>query len=280
MQILDVIRPSEKIQIMDVGASAINEQPVYKVLLDNDLAHLNAFEGDDRQIEGIRQAFGDKATVFREFLYDGRDATVYFTTPASGMTSLLQPNPKTLKFFNGFEIFGRVERTATIPTRRMDDIEGLPNVEFIKMDIQGAELTVLQNGRERLRDCLAIQLEVSFVNLYHGQPSFGEVDVWMRSQGMIPHRFLGIKPWVIAPTVFNNNFRIPGNQLMEADVVYMKDPRELKSFTDTQIRKAILLAHFCFGSIDLVVHFILELERRGNVPAETHRHYMQSLLAK
>ena len=44
------------------------------------------------------------------------------------------------------------------------------------------------------------------------------------------------------PTVFNNNFRIPGNQLMEADIVYMKDPREVRSFTETQIRKAIALA--------------------------------------
>ena len=280
MNIIDVVRTASSIQVMDVGASAINEQPVYKVLLDNNLAHLNAFEGDQRQIEGIEKAYGEKATVFKEFLYDGRDATVYLTTPQSGMTSLLQPNPKTLKFFNGFEIFGRVEGTETIRTKRLDDIEGVPNIDFLKMDIQGAELTVMQHGRQRLADCLAVQLEVSFVNLYHGQPSFGEVDIWMRSQGMIPHRFLGIKPWSIAPTVFNNNFRIPGNQLMEADIVYMKDPREVRSFTETQIRKAIALAHFCFGSIDLCVHFILELERRGAVPAETHRGYMESLLKK
>jgi hypothetical protein len=46
----------------------------------------------------------------------------------------------------------------------------------------------------------------------------------MRSKGFVPHCFVDIKRWSIAPTIRDNNFRVPFNQLLEADVVYIKDP--------------------------------------------------------
>lgn len=262
---------------MDVGASAINEKPIYKMLLDKQLGHLNAFEGDERQIEGIRNAFGAQVTIFEDFLYDGKDATVYLTHPESGMTSLLPPSIRALRFFNGFEGFGRVENTSVVQTKRLDDVSNLAPIDFLKMDIQGAELTVLQNGPDSLRNCVAIQLEVSFINLYENQPSFGDLDLWMRSNGYVPHRFMDVKRWSITPTIFDNNFRIPGNQLLEADIVYIKNPLNLQALTSLQIKKLIALSHYCFGSIDLCVFLLLELERRALIEKDCHKQYLANL---
>ena len=69
------------------------------------------------------------------------------------MTSLLEPDPVALGFFSWFSKFGAVEKVETVQTQRMDDVAGLPDIDFAKMDIQGAELTVLQNGTERLAGC-------------------------------------------------------------------------------------------------------------------------------
>ena len=55
------------------------------------------------------------------------------------MTSLLKPRSDALSFFNGFEKFGRVEKTETVETDGLDDIDELPKIDFLKMDIQGAE---------------------------------------------------------------------------------------------------------------------------------------------
>ena len=68
---------AENIQIMDVGASAIAETPIYKILLDSNVARLNAFEGDERQIEGIKNAYGSKVDIFKEFLFDGSEQTLH-----------------------------------------------------------------------------------------------------------------------------------------------------------------------------------------------------------
>jgi hypothetical protein len=267
---------TENIQILDVGASAITEVPIYKILLDLNSAQLNAFEGDERQIEGIRNAYGSKVDIFKEFLFDGTEQTLYLCSGPSGMTSLFKPKKDALNFFNGFNNFGKVEQLERVQTQRMDSIEKLPCIDFIKMDIQGAELTVLQNGIEKLSSCLAAQLEVSWICLYENQPTFGDIDVWMRSQGFVPHKFTEVKRWSIAPTVFDNNFRIPGNQLLESDVIYIRDPLKLDQLSDIQLKKFAVLAHFCFESIDLCVFILRELEKRNSMEENSHLLYLQA----
>jgi hypothetical protein len=186
------------------------------------------------------------------------------------MTSLLKPKTSALNFFNGFSRFGAVEGTATVQTTRLDDIAELPLLDFLKMDIQGGELTVMKNGTRIVENCAAIQLEVSFFNLYESQPSFGEIDSWMRSRKFVPHSFAELKRWSIAPTIYSNNFRVPGNQLLEADVIYIRDPLELADLMDITLMKSALLAYYCFKSTDLCVHYLLELERRNTIPIGAH----------
>lgn len=277
MKVFNFLNLPERIQIMDVGASTIAETPIYKTLLDKNLAHLNAFEGDDRQIEGIKKTYGDQATIFRDFLFHGSIQTVYLASGLSGMTSLLKPDDAALKFFNGFESFGKIENAEKVQTKRLDNIEELPFIDFLKMDIQGAELTVLRNGLKKLQNCLAIQVEVSFICLYENQPSFGDVDVWMRHQGFVPHCFLDVKRWSISPTIFNNNFRVGGNQLLESDIVYVKNPMQLSKLSDLQLKMFAALAHYSFKSYDLCTFLLLELERRQLIESKSHQEYLTSL---
>lgn len=276
-QIFDSVDLSSPIQVMDVGAAAINEVPPYNRLLELGWAHLSAFEGDTRQIARIFETYGaSNATVFNHFLFDGSLRDVHLCSPASGMTSLYKPKQASLKFFNNFEAFGKTLDTKTIQTTRLDDVDGLAMIDFVKMDIQGAELTVLRHGTNRLRDCLALQIEVSFIALYEDQPSFGDVDVYMRSKGFVPHQFVHLKRWSIAPTVFSQNFRVGGNQLLEADMIYIRDPLRLDLLSDLQVTKLAIMAHYIFGSTDLCTFLVIEMEKRGLAPASTHRTYAES----
>lgn len=273
----DLINFNEIIEVIDIGAAAIAEQPVYKKLLDFNLAHLNAFEGDTRQIQKIKNTYGINTSVFSDFVSDGTEKTLYVAHEVTGMTSLLKPDLNALKFFNNFETFGEVLETMQVQTKKLDDILELPKIDFLKMDIQGSELSVLQNGLDKLSDCLAIQLEVSFVCLYENQPSFGEIDLWMRSNGFMPHCYLDVKRWSITPTIYENNFRVPGNQLLEADIVYIKNPLNLTVLTNEQLKKLILISHYCFSSYDLCVHLLLELVKRKEFDLSIQQKYYESL---
>ena len=55
MKIFNLFEFNDEIQLLDVGASAITEIPIYKILLDKNLAFLNAFDGDKRQIEKLKK---------------------------------------------------------------------------------------------------------------------------------------------------------------------------------------------------------------------------------
>ena len=84
----------------------------------------------------------------------------------------------------------------------------------------------------------------------------------MRSKGFVPHSFLDLKRWSIAPTTVDNDIRIPFNQLLEADAVYIRDPLKVSSWTDEQLKKLATIAHYCFASTDLTMYLLLELDRR------------------
>ena len=274
MKYLDIIELDQKIEIMDIGAAAIAETPIYTKLIEDKIANLNAFEGDKRQSDKLKSKYEKNVKLYNEFLFDGSIQNLYLAHPESGMTSLLKPNEKVLNFFNGFSKFGKIEKIEKIKTEKLDNISHLPYIDFAKLDIQGSELTVLKNGVKKLENCLAIQLEVSFVCLYEDQPSFGELDLWMRENGYLPHTFLNIKRWSISPTIFNNNLRQPGNQLLESDIIYIKDPFKLNLLNDTQLKKFILISHYLFKSVDLSVYLILELERRNVLNKDTFKKYI------
>ena len=273
MKCFDVLEIDKKLEIMDIGAAAIAEIPVYKKLIDLNLANLNAFEGDIRQSKKLKDEYGKNIKLYEKFIFDGTEQNLYICSTASGMTSVLKPNQNSLNFFNGYGDL-TIEKVDRIKTTKLDDIKELPLIDFAKMDIQGAELTVLKNGTKKIKDCVAVQLEVSYICLYENQPTFGDVDLWMRSNGFVPHCFLDVKRWSINPTIFNNNFRNPGNQLLESDIVYIKNPLKLNLLSNDQLKKIAIISHYCFQSIDLSGHVILELERKNIVPKDTYKNYI------
>ena len=59
MKYLDLFEIKKKIEIIDVGAAVITETPIYKKLIEMGLANLNAFEGDERQSDKLRNEYGN-----------------------------------------------------------------------------------------------------------------------------------------------------------------------------------------------------------------------------
>jgi FkbM family methyltransferase len=264
--------------IADVGAAFFGETPPYQPLMDLGLARLFAIDADPRHTERLRAQWGEAAEVIACALGDGRAHTLHVCHEGSGMTSLLEPDPEALGFFNLFPQFGAVERTVEIATERLDDLWAVPQIDFLKIDIQGAELMVLRNGWSKLAQCVAIQTEVSFITLYKGQPTFAAVDIELRQHGFIPHRFRQVKPWSIAPTMRNNDPRLPFHQLLEGDIVYIRDVIHPAALTSEQIAKLALMAHHMFVSPDLAARCILVLQARGALePGTIDRYYRLAL---
>ena len=193
------------------------------------------------------------------------------------MTSLFSPNRTTLNFFSVLAPLGEVLRKVPIETVRLDDVTEIEHIDFLKIDIQGAELQVFKSGTGKLKQAVAIQTEVSFICLYENQPTFGDIDIELRAQGFVPHCFAAIKRWPIAPCVVNGDPRRPLNQLLEADIVYVKNFFSQDALDNEQLKHLALIAHHCYGSFDLALRCIVHLETRGCLPVGSQQKYLASL---
>lgn len=68
------------------------------------------------------------------------------------MTSLLEPDPKTLRPLHGFPDRGRVLERVEVATVRLDDVPEAAAADLLKLDIQRAELMVLRHTTARLAE--------------------------------------------------------------------------------------------------------------------------------
>lgn len=102
-------------------------------------------------------------------------------------SSLYLPNEKYLQRFAGIDEVMELDFSIEIPTTTLDNFcqaEGINEIDFLQIDVQGADLQVLQGASEVLtKSVLAVQVEVEFSHLYVNQPLFADVDTWMRKYG-------------------------------------------------------------------------------------------------
>jgi FkbM family methyltransferase len=256
------LAPLRRTAVVDVGASPIAGQPPYRPLLARGLCTVVGFEPQAEALARLRARAGPLETYLPDVLGDGRAQTLRVCA-AEGMTGLLKPDARVLALFAPFDEFGRVVEERAVATRRLDEVGEIAALDFLKLDIQGFELAAIEGGRGKLADAVAVQTEVSFVPLYEGQPPFGELDLELRAQGFLPHALVDLKRWIIAPLRLGDDPRRPLNQLLEADLVYVRDFRRLDLLVDEQLKHLALVAHHCYGSFDLALISLLELERRG-----------------
>ena len=132
------------------------------------------------------------------------------------------------------------------------------------MDVQGAEREVLAHGRAKLKDTVVIQTEVSFVPLYQDQPVIRRDGPGAAGAGLsapLRHRHQDLaacRPWWWAMQP-NRGIR----QLLETDMVYVRDFTRPENMSAEQWKHLALVAHHCYGSYDLALKAIVTLMRTG-----------------
>jgi FkbM family methyltransferase len=271
----DLLSPSRLTHVVDIGANPLDggSDPLYLPMLNANLCHVTGFEPQGEPLLALQRRCGPNELYLPYAVGDGGPHTLKVCR-ASGMTSLLEPDPTTLRLFPTLEPFGVVIERVPLETRRLDDIDEIAHLDLLKIDIQGGELAVFRNGHTKLAEAVAIQTEVSFVTWYQSQPPFGEVDAELRSQGFIPHCFAELRRRPIGNVQDGGATSPPANQLTEADVVYVRDFAHPDVLADEQLKHLALIAHHCYGSIDLTLRCVVLLEERHVLDTGSAQRYL------
>jgi FkbM family methyltransferase len=94
-------------------------------------------------------------------------------------SSLLPPGINQHKWLN----FNDTIEVKTITLSTFWNTNKIDIVDFIHMDVQGAELKVLMGAKDFIKKIKAIWLEVADIELYKSQPLRKDIEIFMNSNG-------------------------------------------------------------------------------------------------
>ncbi len=271
-----ILSPQRRTAIVDVGANPIDGEPPYKRMLAAGLCDVVGFEPLAEALARLEKMAGPHERYLPHALGDGTAGTLN-VCGIEGMTSLKVPDPAHLALFNLFPIWGDVKAQIPVSTKRLDEVAEITHMDFLKMDIQGSERDVLNHARVKLAQTVAVQTEVSFITLYESQPTLGEMDTLMRELGFLPHCFAEMKVWPLAPTIVSGQPNKGLRQLLEADLVYVRDFTRAQNMSPEQWKHLALIAHHCYGSVDLAARCLNMLAELGAISVDASQRYLSSL---
>jgi FkbM family methyltransferase len=272
--LLDLLSPGRLTEVVDVGANPIDGPPPYAPMLAAGLCRVTGFEPQSSALLELQRSGSANERYLPHAVGDG-GPRVLNVCRGSGMTSLYEPDAAMLDPFEVLKPLAQVVDRIAVQTRRVDTISEIRDLDFLKVDVQGSEPAVLRGETRRLSQAAVVQSEVSFVPLYRDQPVFGDIDLELRSQGFLPHCFAAVKCCPIAPALIDDDPRKPLNQLLEADMVYVRDFSRPDLMSEEQLKHLALIAHFCYRSFDLALRCVMLLERRQALKDGAQHRYAQ-----
>jgi FkbM family methyltransferase len=157
-------------------------------------------------------------------LSDKQSEATLYVTKAPMCSSLYEPNEAYIQRFASLLEFMSLEAAIEIETTTLDIYckeNHVKEIDFLQVDVQGAELNVLQGAINLLeQSVLAIQTEVEFAHLYKNQPLFSDIDIFLREKYFTLFTIVPTyRPRRISP-IFEKNR--PG-QILWGDAFYMRD---------------------------------------------------------
>lgn len=234
--VLQHLQPERPISVLDGGAT---QSEIERQFSGWPPEKWRAVGFDPHPSADLSVEHAGNVSMIRTALGAARGKLRLYHTASDGASSIFDPNVEYLKhLLHGKEtpltdvmsVIGESEVDAIDLDTWRQEAQVLP-FDFIKLNVQGAELEVLRGAKDTIEHCLGLQAEVSFAPIYRNAPVFWDIDAHLDGLGFT---FFDMrKPTTNGraasrSTVFSGSrvglFRWPSRQLTEAHVLYLRDP--------------------------------------------------------
>lgn len=247
--------------VVDVGAASMGEgTDPYHQLAALPSTHVIGFEPNPHACAERNRDAPANHKFLPYFVGDGTERRFYICdNPLT--SSLYEPNHELLDRFQRLHL--PVVGSEMVKTQRLDDIDGINGCDYLKLDIQGAELDAIMGGDRLLEGALVVHTEIEFIPMYKDQPLFGDIDVALRQRGFMLHKFQGLFSRQMKPFVLNNDPFSPFSQLVYAEAaVYVRNFMEFDALPTDKLLNLASILHISYGSFDLCAQALAAYDRK------------------
>ena len=167
----------DKINILDIGASGnfnINK-------FNNFFSHLNIakiikFDEESKIVKDKNDIIYDK------FLWSEDTTKKFYITNNHVSSSFYKPNTEILKDFANFTDHVIIEEKDE-KVNKLDNFDFDMEINFVKIDAEGAELEILKGGKNILKNCFGFEIEQQFISRFVDSPKYFEVSRYLDELG-------------------------------------------------------------------------------------------------
>jgi len=170
----------EIIQVIDVGARDFSLEELNNLRKSIDLI---CFEAEKKEANKLQLKLNDhdfhRVRVFGLFI--GNDDVAekeFYLYKRLAESSSFEPSQI---FVNEFDTGFAIEKKISVNETTLEKVafKNSLNPDLIKLDTQGSELDILSGSKELLNECLIIETEVEFMEMYSGQPLFHDISSFL-----------------------------------------------------------------------------------------------------
>lgn len=264
LQAMSSLPSGGMVTLFDVGAAG-DIEPRWKVFS----PYLNyvGFEPDERSCKQLLEKASSSDcysyNMIPHALWGSKAELKLHLCAKPHVSSIYVPKIEFLKNFPQVERFDVIstEDFSVVPIDSLD----LTSPDFMKLDVQGAELQILKGAGNLLDNVLGLEVEVEFVEHYENQPLFGDVCELLTKQGFEFIDFPNLCRWE------RHDFTGYG-QCVWGDALFLRTPEnmDLASMSNNKLSAylSILLIYRRFDLIDVTIKLLPD--KRKHILNEFH----------
>ena len=244
--------PGIVFRALEIGALQVGQiENFHQILEYFPGSEIIGFEVEKSVCEDMNANAKEGIKFFPYALWSKRENRVFYETNHPMCCSLYKPNEKLLRLFNDFEV-SYLKGETRIDTIDIDSFlaeNSVGPIDFIKIDVEGAELDIFEGGKKALKNVAFIVSEAEFIEHHEGQPLFGDLCKFLSTYDFMFHKFLNVGGRSLRSFVKSTDFKF-ASQMVWADVVFIRDILKIRELTSDQLLKVSFLAAL-YESTDL-----------------------------
>ena len=247
-RLIDAVSPS----ILDIGARGGADEELLSIA---SMSRIICFEPDTAEF-GALSARGDsrwREFTVLPFAVGGQSGPQPLHVPSDPRAaSLLKPDPAIADRFGQSHLHVS-QKTLTVDTWTLDALrrEGhLDRVDYMKIDVEGAELDILKAGGTILQDCVALKVECSFLRQRMNQPLIWDIVPFLAAAGFEVVDLQDVHRWrrrnlPAHPYRVRAGMEYSRGQVVQCDAILLRAPAHVRS-QEQAVRLVVLSAALGF----------------------------------